>query len=147
MKAAATKKALAKTLGRAKAHGASAGVKGAKEAEGGGGGDGVEGVEGVEVRRSAIHGWGVFALRRFRVGARIGFFRGRRTARDGAHVLWAADGSGGEFGLLVRNALRYVNHSPRPNAEMDGLVLRALRNIQPGREITAHYGEDWEEEE
>ena len=30
---------------------------------------------------------------------------------------------------------------------MDGLVLRALRNIQPGREITAHYGEDWSEAE
>ena len=104
---------------------------------------GVEGVEGVAVRRSAIHGRGVFALRRFRAGRRIGVFRGRRTTRDGPHVLWVADELGGETGLLVRNVLRFVNHSPLPNAEFDGAVLRAVRNIQPGREITAHYGDDW----
>ena len=102
---------------------------------------------GVEVRRSAIHGRGVFALRRFRAGAQIGVLRGPRTLRDGDHVLWLEDESGRAFGILARNEFRYVNHSLNPNAEFDGAVVRALCNIQPGCEITAHYGEEWEDVE
>jgi len=31
-----------------------------------------------------------------------------------------------------------------PNAEFLGLDLHATRNIQPGHEVTIHYGEAWE---
>ena len=98
---------------------------------------------GVEARRSPIHGRGVFARRRFGRGEVIGEARGTPTRRNGAHVLWLPGGDG----LAVKNILRYVNHSRRPNAEFDGAVLRALRAIPPGREITAHYGDDWAETE
>lgn len=94
---------------------------------------------GVEVRRSPIHGRGVFALRRFRGGEVIGEAAGSPTRRDGAYVLWLRDGSG----VAVKNAFRFVNHSLRPNAEFDGTIVRALRAIPAGREITAHYGDDW----
>ncbi len=99
----------------------------------------------VEVRSSPIHGRGVFALRRFRAGAYIATFEGRRTGRDGMHVLWVIADDGSEVGIEGRNALRYLNHSRKPNAEFCGPDLHALSNIQPGQEITFHYGEAWDD--
>ena len=99
--------------------------------------------DGVEARRSPIHGRGVFARRRFRRGEVIGAARGTPARRGGAYFLWLEDGTG----LAVKNIFRFVNHSLRPNAEFDGATLRALRAIPAGREITAHYGDDWAETE
>ncbi|MDD9964810.1 MAG: SET domain-containing protein [Myxococcales bacterium] len=95
----------------------------------------------VFVAESPIHGRGIFARRRIRNNALIGEFQGRPTRRDGPHVLWISD----ESGLQVENELRFINHSEVPNAEAHGTQLIALRNIQPGVEITMHYGDDWEE--
>mgnify|MGYP003577689968 CR=1 FL=1 len=55
---------------------------------------------------------------------------------------WAIDGSS------RRNLGRYANHSCRPNAESDvirgkKIIIRAIRNIQPGDEITYDYGRDY----
>ena len=99
----------------------------------------------VEVRNSPIHGRGVFARRRFRSDAYIATFEGRRTERDGMHVLWVIEDDGSETGIEGRNALRYLNHSRSPNAEFRGPDLHALRNIQPGQEITFHYGDAWDD--
>lgn len=103
--------------------------------------------EGVEARRSPIHGKGLFAKRRFRTGAYIATFEGNRTERDGTHVLWVVDEDGNELGIRGRNALRFLNHSSRPNAEFLGADLHAVRNIQAGAEITFHYGDAWEDVE
>ena len=97
----------------------------------------------IEVRQSSVHGRGVFATRRIRKGARIGTFEGRPTKRDGTHVLWVLDESGEEIGIRGQNDLRFLNHSLRPNAEFLGAELIALRNIQPGCEVTFHYGDAW----
>ncbi len=99
---------------------------------------------GIEVRSSPIHGLGVFARRTFRKGTWIGRYTARKTNRDGTYVLWVYD----EARKLVSGydgygRLRYLNHHPRPNGELDGLDLYALRTIRPGEEITIHYGEDW----
>jgi SET domain-containing protein len=99
--------------------------------------------ERVRVGESERHGRGLFARKRFRAGEFIAEFRGRSTSEDGLHVLWLRDDDGGEEGLLVENELRYLNHSGKPNAEIDGLDLLATRNIQPGAEILIHYGDDW----
>jgi SET domain-containing protein len=101
----------------------------------------------VRVGESELHGRGLFARRRIRKGARIGAFEGRPTSRDGPHVLWLRDDDGSEEGIVVENELRFLNHSRRPNAEIDGLDLYALRNIQPGAEILIHYGDDWDDVE
>ena len=103
--------------------------------------------ERVEVRVSPIHGRGVFALRRLRAGGHIATFEGRPTQRDGIHVLWISEDDDGdrEIGIEGRNELRYLNHSVNPNAEFLGLELYATRNIQPGHEVTIHYGEAWED--
>jgi len=97
----------------------------------------------IRVGASERHGRGVFARARIRKGARIGAFAGRPTRRNGPHVLWIQDDDGSEQGILVENELRFLNHSKRPNAEIDGIELVALRNIQPGVEILIHYGADW----
>jgi SET domain-containing protein len=53
---------------------------------------------------------------------------------------WTVDGS------PRSNVARYANHGCRPNAESDvvkgRVILRAIRNIKPGDEITYDYGED-----
>ncbi len=96
------------------------------------------------VKESRIHGKGLFAEINIKEGTVIAFLEGKRTEQDGPHVLWIDD----EIGFEVVNECRYVNHSPDPNAAYyDDLTLVALRDIQPGEEITHHYGETWEEDE
>ena len=95
----------------------------------------------VVVAESPIHGRGIFARSRIRNSAVIGEFQGRPTRRNGHHVLWVTD----DAGLQVENELRFINHSESPNAEAHGTQLVAVRNIQPGVEITMHYGDDWEQ--
>ena len=99
----------------------------------------------VRVGHSAIHGKGVFARQRFRAGAYIGTFGGKPTTRDGTYVLWVMDDDGTQRGIRGNTALRFLNHSPRPNAEFLGADLHATRNIQPGAEITFHYGDAWDD--
>ncbi len=99
--------------------------------------------ERIQVGHSPIHGKGVFARRRLRKGGYIGTFEGRPTRDDGAYVLWVLDDDDREMGVEGRNELRFLNHSGAPNAEFLGLDLHATRNIQPGQEVTIHYGEAW----
>jgi SET domain-containing protein len=99
----------------------------------------------VKAGVSPIHGRGLFALRRMRKDAYIATFEGRETKRDGIHVLWVVDEDGEEVGIEGRNDLRFLNHSRSPNAEFRGAELHALQNIQPGHEITFHYGDAWED--
>jgi len=53
---------------------------------------------------------------------------------------WTIDGS------PRRNIARYINHSCRPNAETDiikgEILISAIKNIEPGDEITYDYGKD-----
>ena len=54
---------------------------------------------------------------------------------------WTIDGS------THRNMARYANHSCRPNAESElvrgKIVLRAIKVIRPGEEITYNYGREY----
>lgn len=97
----------------------------------------------VFVAESPIHGRGIFAVSRIRANALIGVFEGQPTRKNGHHVLWYPDDDGRQVGIQVENDLRYINHSCTPNAEACGTELFATRNIQPGTEITIHYGDDW----
>lgn len=102
-------------------------------------------LERIEVRRSAIHGKGIFARRRLREGQLIGRFEGEPTRENGTYVLWLMDEDGSEWGIRGRNALRFLNHGRPPNAEFRDAELFALRNVQPGAEILIDYGENWSE--
>ena len=56
---------------------------------------------------------------------------------------WTIDGS------VRKNVARYINHSCRPNAESDvrprerKVYIRAIKNIEPGDEISYDYGTDY----
>ena len=95
------------------------------------------------VAKSPIHGKGVFARGWIREGALIGRYAGPRARRDGPYVLWVPKGRRW-VGISGRNKLRYLNHSSRPNAELEEDELWSLRTIEPHEEITFDYGDEWE---
>lgn len=60
------------------------------------------------------------------------------------HVLWVEGPADGEWlGFDGSNELRFVNHSDRPNCEMDGRDLYAMHDIGRDEEITIYYGDEF----
>jgi len=100
--------------------------------------------ERVHVSESPIHGNGVFARRPLSTGSYIGEYAGETVDEDSTYVLWIEQADGSQVGIRANNELRYLNHSVQPNAEFFGPELFALRDIEPGEEITFHYGEAWD---
>jgi hypothetical protein len=97
-------------------------------------------------------GLGLFANVPIAKGTRIIRYWGPKLtsqqadARDNKYMFeinsrWTIDGS------IRRNTARYVNHACRPNAESDIIghlvLIRAIKNIAPGEEITYDYGKDY----
>jgi uncharacterized protein len=109
-------------------------------------------------------GLGLFATKPIEKRTIIVEYKGRRITNAEADRLeaqnsrymyelnsrWTVDGSSRS------NVARYANHSCRPNAESDVLlgpralgrkggmvIIRAIRNIEPGDEITYDYGKDY----
>jgi SET domain-containing protein len=99
----------------------------------------------IEVQESPVHGLGVFARRRLKKGQRIGRFEGDRTLEDGTYVLWIFDDEGEEIGIEGRNALRFLNHNSKPNAEFEDADLYVMRSVAPGAEVLIDYGPEWAE--
>ncbi|WP_441459795.1 SET domain-containing protein [Burkholderia thailandensis] len=112
----------------------------------------------VVVRRSVVHGRGVFAARPLRAGERIFEYLGELTTwqaavqryesrGDEAHtfLFGLSDGrviDGGRGG----NSARWLNHACAPNCEtveIDGRVfIDAARDIQIGEELYIDYALD-----
>ncbi len=93
----------------------------------------------VCVKKSPIHGRGLFATKRIRKGTVIGKIEGYITRKNGPHVLWITP----HLGIKVTNIYRFVNHADEPNAAYyDDATLVALRTIEPGEEITHDYSGD-----
>ena len=101
-------------------------------------------------------GLGLFATKPIKKGARIVRYFGplldSRKEKDDAIEnkylfeltnRWTIDGS------VRKNIARYINHACRPNAESDvrprkrKVVIRAIKNIEPGDEINYDYGTDY----
>jgi SET domain-containing protein len=90
----------------------------------------------VFVDDSPIHGKGLFARTFIPAGEEIGTIEGEYTASDGEYVLWLDE----QTGVLVESNMRYINHSDNPNAVYyDDLKVCALKDINPGEEITHNY--------
>jgi SET domain-containing protein len=113
----------------------------------------------IQVRRSGVHGRGVYALRKIRKGETIIEYKGemitwkqaeRRHPHnpddpdhtfffhiDEEHVIDANVGG---------NAARWINHACDPNCESDvdeenhRVFIKALRKIRPGEELFYDYG-------
>ena len=107
------------------------------------------------IGRSAT-GLGLFATAPIERGAFIVEYSGPRIPTREAHARektagarymfeinnrWTVDGS------VRSNIGRYANHSCRPNAESalkrGKVILRAIKAIEPGEEITYDYGEEY----
>ena len=100
-------------------------------------------------------GLGLFATKPIQKGQFLAYYRGpkitaaeseKREARGNRYLYeinsrWVIDGS------PRYNIARYGNHSCRPNAETDvrghKVLVRAIKNIEPGEEITYHYGKNY----
>src|SRR6476620_10849145 len=109
-----------------------------------------------EVRRSPVHGNGVFATRAIEAGERIIEYKGehidwpealRRTAeKDGPvnHTFFFTLDDGNVIdGGAKGNDARWINHACEPNCEAyedDGRVyIHALRDIDEGEELNYNY--------
>jgi uncharacterized protein len=110
----------------------------------------------IEVRRSRVHGRGVFALRRIRKGTRIIEYLGDRVSHPEADRRYASKRSddGHTFLFIVDrgvvidaghhgNDARFINHGCDPNCESEiddrRIFIEAIRTIQPGEELTYDY--------
>ncbi len=80
-------------------------------------------------------------------GRRIGNAQATRLEARGARYLYEINSRWTVDGSSRRNIARYANHSCRPNAESDvvrgKVILRAIKRIKPGDEITYDYGEEY----
>ena len=100
-------------------------------------------------------GLGLFATEPIKKRTFIAEYKGRRLTTEQAEKLeargnrylyeinsrWTIDGSSRS------NVARYANHSCRPNAKShrtrSKVILRAIKAIKPGDEITYDYGRDY----
>jgi SET domain-containing protein len=108
------------------------------------------------IRKSRIHGWGAYATRRIRKGQRIIEYIGQRISHTEAEDRYDEDAMDNPTTYLFTvdenvvidatrwgNRAKYINHSCDPNCESvneEGRIfVEALRNIQPGAELTYDY--------
>jgi hypothetical protein len=113
------------------------------------------------VRRSRIHGRGVYAARRIRSGTRIIEYIGDRITHEEADSRYElkADDDGHTFLFVVDddlcidagvggNAARFINHKCDANCEtiIEGrrVFIEATRTIQAGEELGYDYQLTWE---
>jgi len=118
----------------------------------------------IQLRRSPIHGNGVFAVRTIAKGERIVRYAGLlRTHAETDAVYANVPETGHTFlftlnddyvidGNVNGNIARWINHSCEPNCEAlieedrngrahrDQVFIYALRAIAPGEELTFNYG-------
>ncbi|HUS23634.1 MAG TPA: SET domain-containing protein-lysine N-methyltransferase [Candidatus Binatia bacterium] len=118
----------------------------------------------LEVRRSPIHGTGVFAAETIGPGEEVIEYTGRVMTHAEADAMEGADLDDGHTFLFTinddfvvdagigGNDARWINHSCEPNCEAqvledpgpdrskDRVMIVALREISPGEELTYDYG-------
>lgn len=119
-----------------------------------------------EVRRSGIHGRGLFATRDIPAGAYIIEYVGEKVNKDEANergwaqmdraretgdaavYIFTLDDDWDVDGDVPENAARLINHSCDPNCEAfieDGHIwIAALRDIEKNEELFFNYGFDLE---
>ena len=108
------------------------------------------------VRRSRVHGRGLFARTPYQRGELVGEYQGRvidveseletSSAWDpdpSYTLLFAVDDHITIDAGVKGNSIRFINHSCDPNCETnadgDRVFVHALRRIEPGEELTYDY--------
>ena len=90
------------------------------------------------VKKSSVHGKGVFASEDFDAGELIGNFEVEYAHVETEYTYYYHD-----IKVNVINELKYANHSDDPNSVMIGFDLYASKPIKKGEEILWYYGEEW----
>jgi hypothetical protein len=110
----------------------------------------------IEVRRSNVHGLGVFAAKRIPKGTRIIEYVGERVSHDEADRRYEEKDANDSHTFLFivdsktvidagadGNDARFFNHSCDPNCESTvekrRVYIEAIRDIEPGAELTYDY--------
>jgi uncharacterized protein len=110
----------------------------------------------IEVRRSDVHGLGVFAAKRIPKGTRIIEYVGERVSHDEADRRYEEKDENDSHTFLFivdskmvidagvdGNDARFFNHSCDPNCESTvekrRVYIEAIRDIEPGGELTYDY--------
>ncbi len=118
----------------------------------------------ISVRRSPIHGNGVFAARNLPAGHTVIEYRGQLCTHDQADEIYAGTAETGHTFLFTLNDdyiidanrrgndARWINHSCEPNCEAviyeakthgtarDRIFIETTRPIRRGEELTYDYG-------
>jgi SET domain-containing protein len=111
----------------------------------------------IQVRRSGVHGKGVFALQKLKKGEQVIEYIGEiitwkkalkrhpHNPDDPNHTFYFHIDDGRVIDAAVGgNAARWINHACKPNCEadeVDGRVfIKTLRKIEPGEELFYDYG-------
>ena len=112
----------------------------------------------IQVRRSGVHGKGVFALQPLAKGETLIEYTGEiitwpealerhpHDPDDPHHTFYFSldDGSHVIDALYGGNASRWINHACKPNCEADEengrVFIKTLRKIEPGEELFYDYG-------
>lgn len=119
-----------------------------------------------ELRQSSIHNLGMFATRRIPKGTRIIEYLGEKITKAESNrraIAWQEKAKGNGEGLVYifdlnkrydldgnvpNNPAKYINHSCAPNCEAVNIRghiwIIALRDIEPGEELSFDYGYDIE---
>lgn len=108
------------------------------------------------VRKSSIHGRGVFALSHIPKGSRLIEYTGEHISHDEADARYGEEHEDSPHTMLFSvddeividatrrgSSARWINHSCAPNCEAvedeDRIFIEAIRNILPGEELTYDY--------
>jgi len=111
----------------------------------------------IQVRRSGVHGKGVFALAALARGEQIIEYKGEvitwpealkrhpHDPSDPDHTFYFHIDDGNVIDAKYGgNAARWINHACKPNCEADEVegrvFIKALRAIKPGEELFYDYG-------
>ncbi len=123
--------------------------------------------EAVIIKKSKIHGTGVYAARDFKKGEKIIEYKGekitkkeserraeeqlrkhKKNPQEGAVYIFELNKKYDLDGNIPENKAKYINHSCDPNAEAINekgrIWIVAKKKIKKGEEITYNYGYDLE---
>ncbi len=105
----------------------------------------------LKVRRSGVHGRGVYAGEFIAKGTRVIEYTGQRVAERDApddendpHTFYFGVGNGKVIDPEIGgNEARWINHSCDPNCESEQkngrIFIHAIRDIEPGEELSYDY--------
>ena len=105
----------------------------------------------VKVAKSKT-GLGMFALEEIKKGDFIIEYVGKKMLtkdadEKGGRYLFELNSKWTIDGVDRKNKARYINHSCRPNCEVDikngRILIFAIKKILPGEELTYDYGEEY----